>query len=115
MDFTPRVNVEETSTGNISQLESQTPTETVSASVTPETVNIAATAPVVPNQVKNPVTNLYEDVKPKSAPMVGEFGMDDKAKAVTDLGYELKPGYQKGDGTFKDIQNAFFRNEDGTI
>lgn len=86
---------------------------TVTAEAGKETVQMAATSPVVPNQAINPRTGWYETVKPEVPFNANPFSPQDKAKAVTDLGYKLIPG-KEGVG-FEKIQNAFSRNPDGTI
>ena len=69
-----------------------------------ETVNLGGQQPV-----RNPYTNGFETVNPAVQANTGIYSPEQKAQAVKDLGYQLKPG-QENVG-FDAIRDAFFRKE----
>lgn len=71
-----------------------------------EIVNLGGQQPV-----RNPYTNGFETVNPAIQANTGMYSPEQKAQAVKDLGYTLKPG-QENVG-FDAIRDAFFRKEGG--
>lgn len=61
----------------------------------------------------NPITGGVETINPTVGVNAGTYSPEQKAKAVTDMGYTLKPGMENVG--YESIQNAFSRNEDGSI
>lgn len=80
------------------------PAPTVSVNATTETANLGGQQPV-----RNPYTNGFETVNPAIQANTGIYSPEQKAQAVKDLGYQLKPG-QENVG-FDAIRDAFFRKE----